>query len=82
MARLAHPIPGLRRRERKIEGAAHPGDFVLLRNPRHGIEHRRQQVRVLMGIEMRGLQTGVENAPHLRAQFVINANAAEQRLRA
>ncbi len=31
-----------------------------------------------MGIEMRWLQAGVENAPHLRSQFVINANAAEE----
>ena len=35
-------------------------------------------MRVLVGIEMRGIQTGVEDAPHLRAQFFINANAAEQ----
>ena len=67
-----------RRRERKIEGAAHPGNFVLLRELRDGLEYRRQQVRVLVRIEMRGLQTGVEDAAHLRLQLVIDANAAER----
>ncbi len=64
--------------ERQIEGAAHPRDLVLFRQACHSLEHRRQQVRVFVRIEMRGLQTGVKDAPHLRTQFVINVNAVEQ----
>ena len=47
------------------------------RDARHGVQHRRQQVGVLVRIQVRRLETGVENAPNLRDQFVIDADAAE-----
>src|SRR6185369_11248786 len=64
------------RGERKIEGAAHPRNFVLFRELGDGLEHGRQQVRVLVRVEMRGLQPGVEDAPYLRLQLVVDTNAA------
>ena len=62
--------------EGKIERPAHPNDAELLADPSHGVENRRRQVRVLMGIEMRGAHSGVQNAPDLGAQLVEHADLA------
>ena len=38
--------------QRKIERPPHPADVELLAQPRHRVQHRRRQVRVLVGIEV------------------------------
>ena len=60
MARWVQGTPAAVMRE--IEWPAHPRDAELLRDARHRIEHRRQQVRVLVGIEMRGPDAGGDDA--------------------
>ena len=53
-ARLVHETP--RWSQRKIEGPAHPGNRELLRNARHRVQHRWQQMRVFVRVQMRRLR--------------------------
>ena len=66
------------RLQRKIKRAPHPGDPKLLGNAGDGFEYGRKQVRVLMGIQMRRAQAGVDNAPDLLDQFLVDTNSAER----
>ncbi len=61
---------------RKIERPAHPANAVTPGQPRHHIEHRGEQVRVFMRVEVRGLKAGIDDAPHLRVQFPFNRKLA------
>ena len=55
---------------RHIEGTTDPRDLELLRYPRDSFQHRRQQVRVLVRIQMRWPDARIQNLPHLRGEFV------------
>src|SRR5580704_19078209 len=72
------PLPGHAGSvQREIERTAHPGNLKLRRDARHRVEHRRQQVGVLVRIQMSGLKPRVLHLAHLRGQLVINANSAD-----
>lgn len=62
----------------KIEGTAYPMNSELVRNAGHRIQYGRKQVCVLMRIQMRGIQAGMENPVHLRPKLVVDANAFER----
>jgi hypothetical protein len=62
----------------KIERPPHPEDAVLFGKARHGVEHRRQQMRMFVRIEVRGAQARVQDAPYLRRQFLVDGDAAER----
>ena len=44
----------------------------------HRAQHRGQQVRVLVRIEVGGGQARIENTPHLRGQLFVDANALQR----
>src|SRR5271165_7006808 len=49
------------RLHRKIEGPPHPGNSILLRDSCHGVQHWRQQMRVLVRIQVRRFETRIQN---------------------
>ncbi len=59
----------------KIERTAHPSDTELPAEPRDGFQNGRSQVRVLVGVEMAGLDSRLHDALYLGAHLIINANA-------
>src|SRR5438552_1225670 len=60
----------------EVEWSADPGNPKLLREPGDGIEHGRQQVRVLVRVEMRRRDAGRNDLFDLGAELVVNANLA------
>src|SRR5665213_1810899 len=65
-------------RVRKIERPPNPWNPELLRNARHGIQYGRQQMRMFMRVEMSRPKAGIEDAPYLRSQFLVNADALQR----
>ena len=66
-------------RRAEIEWPSHPGNSELLGDPRHSLQDLRQQMGVLMGVQVRRQNAGVEHAPNLRRQFVIRFECARGR---
>lgn len=61
----------------EIEGAAYPGNLVLLAEAGDRFEHRgKQEMGVLVGVEMKGDDFRVEDAIHLGAQFFVRLDLA------
>src|SRR5579885_3913289 len=63
-----------RRCQREIHGAPDPPDAELFTQPRNGVQHWRQQVRVLVSVPMRGLDAGIQTFSNLRLEFLVHGN--------
>lgn len=61
----------------QIKGPPHPGDLVLLAQAGDRREDRREQMSVLMGVEMSRADSGGEDPFHLVGEFRVNIPAAE-----
>src|SRR5271169_4468521 len=68
----------LQKRNRRGNQAADPGDAKLGRDTRHGVENLRQQMRMLVRVEMTRLDSGVQDFAYLAGQPLVNRNAAKQ----
>ena len=66
-------------RERKIERPADPVDMKLFGEPRHGVQHGWQQVRVFVGVQMSRRYARVDDLYDLGAQFVVDAQTPQQK---
>jgi hypothetical protein len=62
----------------KIERPPYPWNAELVRQPRHRFEHRGQQVRVLVSIEMRGPDPRLHDLPDLGQKLLINRQSSPQ----
>src|SRR5262249_51379354 len=60
------------------EWPPHPWDLEILSDARHCLEHGRQQVGVLVRVQVRWLKARFHDTPDLRGQFVIDADAPQR----
>jgi hypothetical protein len=56
---------------REVERAPYPQDAEFTGNPRHRIQHRREQVGMFVSVKMAWLNARAENLSDLRGQFLI-----------
>src|SRR5579862_2577087 len=63
---------------REIERPPHPWNREVLGDSGHSVQHRWKEMRVLVRIEMRRLQPGIQNAADLRFELLINANLPQR----
>ena len=62
--------------QRIVEGAPDPGNAVLAGKLRDGLQHRRQQMRVLVGVEVGGPEAGFDDPGNLPVQFPLDGHAS------
>ena len=70
--------PHASERNRQMQRFAHPGNAQLGSDACHGIEDRRQDVRVLMSIQMSRLNACIQDLAHLPAKLIINLHASQR----